>query len=554
MSNAAWGVAALRGPAGVWWTALGVVALIGAGLRLRQIDESLWLDELHTAWCALAPLHEVAARAADGNQGPLFFWWQWGLVQLLGASEPTLRLTSVVAGTGLLILVGVWVARHGSPLAGWVAAALVAVDPWAIFWATEARAYALVQCLGAVHLLGTGTLLTRPSRGFRLAWVVLGAALFHLHYTAVMLFAAELVLAGLWWGLWPQQVRYRLAHAVWDLLALLLLLWPAAGTLAVISGRRANWAAFVEPQPYYALFTWWPLGLGLGFVLAAAAVQRGLQITGREGEEDVSRGPSPAALATVICWLLVPAAFAWLSTETDLARLFFPRYLAACAPAAVILGAWTVDLAPGRWSRLLVAGLLVGAAVHASGIFPRLSASERPLAHRREDWRAAVAWLNAQYAGHPRPVLLSSGLIEADVLRETPSPREVAYCRFPLRSLYPLAADDAQVIPLPRRRPRQNYLLPPVRERLHEEGGCWVVVRGSPERARWVAVRLIAELNGQLLGPAGRPLFDEDEEESSLPGGRPFRWRVVQREDFGDLSVWRFARVPARVSHPTPRP
>ena len=33
--------------------ALAVLVVFGAALRIWQAGESLWLDELHTAWCAL---------------------------------------------------------------------------------------------------------------------------------------------------------------------------------------------------------------------------------------------------------------------------------------------------------------------------------------------------------------------------------------------------------------------------------------------------------------------------------------------------------------------
>jgi hypothetical protein len=541
MSNAAWATVAPRGSSRLWGAALGLVALVGAGLRLVQSGESLWLDELHTAWCALASLDEVGARAADGNQGPLFFWLQWALVRLLGASELSLRLTSILAGTALLMLVGV------------VAATLLAVDPWAIFWGSEARPYALVQWLGTAHLLAVRPLLTRPTRGWRLFWVLGGAALFHLHYTAVLLFAAELVIAGVWWTLWPQRVVYRPSEAARDVLVLLVLMWPAAGTLATISQRRTNWALFVDAQPLDQLFAWWPLALGLVLIVGVKAAHAQLRRLGWIGADTTSPGPPLEAVLMVVCWLLVPTSLAWLTTQTDLARLFFPRYLAVCLPAAAILGAWTIDLAPGRWGRVVVAGTLLGAAIYASNVAGELQRTGRPIAHRREDWRSAVAWLQAEYAARPGPVLLHSGIIEADILREGPTPREVAYCRFPLRGLYWLDVPDEELFPLPRRRPRHDYLLPQVRKRLAEAEGCWLVVRGPPERARWIAVRLIAELHGHSFRrDVGGPAPVAPEGSSSHP--RDAHWRIVQRRDFGDLSVLRLARAAPRAGRPSSPP
>ena len=76
------------------WPLLAALAicLVAAALRIPPLRDSLWLDELHTAWCAIGPLDEVAERAAMGNQSPVFYWLEWLLIEILGASESTLRL------------------------------------------------------------------------------------------------------------------------------------------------------------------------------------------------------------------------------------------------------------------------------------------------------------------------------------------------------------------------------------------------------------------------------------------------------------------------------
>src|SRR3954447_6651418 len=75
------------------------VSLVAAALRALPLGESLWLDELHTAWCAVGPLDEVARRAAIGNQGPPFFWLEWLSVHLLGPSEFSLRWMCWLVGS-----------------------------------------------------------------------------------------------------------------------------------------------------------------------------------------------------------------------------------------------------------------------------------------------------------------------------------------------------------------------------------------------------------------------------------------------------------------------
>jgi len=87
-----------------------VTALIGAiALSIRWTiaeGDSLWLDELHTAWAVDGHLPKVAGRAADGNQNPLFFWLTWIVAQLFGRGHLALRLISVVAGTAVVGVAG----------------------------------------------------------------------------------------------------------------------------------------------------------------------------------------------------------------------------------------------------------------------------------------------------------------------------------------------------------------------------------------------------------------------------------------------------------------
>ena len=109
------------------------ICVLGAALRIAPLGESLWLDELHTAWCAVGPLDEVASRAALGNQSPVFFSLEWLLLRVLGDSEFALRLPSLIAGSLLPLAVFLLARRWKAGVAGLVAAGLVAVLP---YWGT----------------------------------------------------------------------------------------------------------------------------------------------------------------------------------------------------------------------------------------------------------------------------------------------------------------------------------------------------------------------------------------------------------------------------------
>src|ERR1043166_8869498 len=115
------------------------ITIIAAALRIQPLGESLWLDELHTAWCAVGSLDEVWQRAAIGNQAPLFFWLEWLLFGVVGPSELSLRVASFLSGSLLPLAVFAVARRWRMDIAGLVAAGLLAVDPLSILYSKEAR-------------------------------------------------------------------------------------------------------------------------------------------------------------------------------------------------------------------------------------------------------------------------------------------------------------------------------------------------------------------------------------------------------------------------------
>jgi hypothetical protein len=228
-----------------------------------------------------------------------------------------------------------------------------------------------------------------------------------------------------------------------------------------------------------------------------------------------------------------------LTTATDVARLFFPRYLAASAPAALLLAAACSDLAPWRWVKFIVVAGIVGAAIWTSGIIQQFSVGGPVISSREEDWRGAVAWLNEQLPEHPYPILVASGLIEADGLQQPHDPLLEEYCLLPVNSLYRLRAERADLIPLTYHDP--GKLLPAAREKLLACGGAWLVVRGAAERAKQVAGQAVAELDDRE-GSGFRV-------RGSGTSDRESHWNIVQRQSFGRVQVMRLSWIDASIAN-----
>jgi 4-amino-4-deoxy-L-arabinose transferase-like glycosyltransferase len=458
-------------------TAIGI-CLVATALRIPPLGESLWLDELHTAWCALGPLDEVARRAAIGNQGPLFYWLEWLQVVILGESEVALRLPSLVAGTLLPLLLFRLARRWKADTAGVVAAGLIAVDPLSIFYSTEARPYAIVQLLAVVFMAVTAQVAEKPSVKLRIAWILLAAALFHLHYTSALVVAAAAVFLAS--TLVLRRKPLLLAGLIVDLLVLAIVCSLALANVSHILAHRSNWT-FVRRLPLWDAIQWTPLPTWAWLILVSAAV-----ISWWLSPNKSNQNSRPQTLLLVVAWLAIPLITGWVLTSTDFARLFFHRYVAAAFPAAALLAGFCVEAIPGHRLKSVVAISTVGIALFSGGIIDQVRLDGRVIADRNEDWRSCVEWLNERVPAAGYPVLVYSGLIEADELMKPHDPLLDNYCLCPVDSLYMLDVAPTDLFPLSMHNPDE---LPATAEQLAvHRGGCWLVVRGTKELAENIAI------------------------------------------------------------------
>jgi len=133
---------------------LSAILLAGAAMRLHGLDDSLWVDELHTAWTISDSPGDIPHRAAMGNYSPAYFYLPWAATRMFGMHETIVRLPSLLAGIALIPLVyGIVVCFTSSRSAALLAAALAAIDQNFLLFSQEARSYSLVQLTGAAHML-----------------------------------------------------------------------------------------------------------------------------------------------------------------------------------------------------------------------------------------------------------------------------------------------------------------------------------------------------------------------------------------------------------------
>jgi mannosyltransferase len=448
------------------------IALLGAGLRGIQVGESLWLDELHTSWVVADGFSEVFERAWLGNQSAGYFMLTWLSIQLFGSHEWVLRLPSLLAGTALIALAGGVVWRWTQELGvGLLTALIVAVNRDCIFYAQEARPYALLQVGALLHGALFAEMLTRPTRWRRVAFVVGGAALFFVHYTIFLFFLAELVCWMGWrWKEGSQAGGYGARHCLVDGLGLTLLTLPAIPHLREIASRRDAWARLADLWPSPALWH--------NAVILVGIPVLGWICSGLVDRRRMNDLPTGLQFFWTGCWFVVPLSLAWLSTYGELAALWMIRYLVAALVGMLLFCGLLLAAVRAPRLRLIVGSGVVAASILTSGMVEQYRCDGRLLGDRQEDWRGAIDWLNTESHPTELPVLLMPGLLEDAMLRRNVDDVWREYCCFPVRGLYPFQGDIVEPLPTTSRRPVPES----ARDLMRQAGGAWLVVRTRPSR------------------------------------------------------------------------
>jgi len=472
----------------IWeWILLAIITFAALFMRARLNDESLWIDELHTAWVVAEDASDIPARSAIGNQSPLYFVGVWLGVQMGGIQEWVLRGPSIVAGAALspllFFLVRSWTRSATCSL---LAAALAAIDPTLLFYGSEARPYALMQLTVVGHLFAFGKLLFckhRKAWAWEIIFLLLGVVAFYLHYTAALLFPAEAIASLFLFAVHREHVAIKWQRLLALAGALALAMTTAYFSLANIFARRNNWSiGFGEGEMVASLemlgfhrYLIAPLAL-FAFVAFIASIKLRFQIPWK-------RFIPSAPLTLAISWFLCPLLIAWIVTVSDLVPLFYHRYLLVALPGGIVFVAVLCSAVPRRL-RLLFSVILLITALVTGGLAENIYRYNRLLPPRNEDWRGAIAKIN----GSPEndlPVALYSQLIESTALEEHPGDEALrAYTLCAVTSAYLL--DNGGYSD----RKREFVSIPMSTEpklrttditTIASAGGCWVIVRGDVE-------------------------------------------------------------------------
>ncbi|HLF29289.1 MAG TPA: glycosyltransferase family 39 protein [Anaerolineae bacterium] len=204
------------------------ILLLATVLRLYRIDaQSFWSDEGNSARIAERNVALILEGAAGDIHPPLYYLVLHAWRSLVGGSEADLRALSALFGVitvGAVFLLG---RRLFEARVGLLAAFLVAVNPFQVYYSQEARMYMMLAALGGmatyllVRLLDFWSLRPRihiPHRRYYLLYIITLAAGLYTHYAFPFIFVVHFAIVLAWSFYRPGRA---LAHiASWLPLAL----------------------------------------------------------------------------------------------------------------------------------------------------------------------------------------------------------------------------------------------------------------------------------------------------------------------------------------------
>ena len=403
--------------------------LVGVALRLIQLgDDSLWYDETVSVTLAGSPFSELLRHTAADIHPPGYYVLlrTWLMVMgyptgQAGASGCGLEFASAFFSLGfgalLIALTYTLTRRLAGEHTSLLAATLVALSPYNIWYSQEVRMYTLGATWGLLALYFLMRILG-PAGEDRLSWwtlyaVAAAGGLYTLYYFVFLLVPLNLWVA---WRIFARDAKARKAptsaltrwRAIgrWsgaNLLALLLYLpwlpiaWRQATEPPVPPWRTAQGLLEMLTESWTALTfgqsapTWAAV---LGLVALPLYIVGLVRLLRRSGES---------------AWILPIATFGALASiliVSALAPLFHIRYLFTFCPAFYIVLAAGIG---GVFHYRRALGL-VAAAAWLAGAGMTLNAFWKDPAYRADDHRSAVRALQDRW----RPgdvVLVNAGYV-----------------------------------------------------------------------------------------------------------------------------------------------
>ncbi|MBI5034157.1 MAG: glycosyltransferase family 39 protein [Chloroflexi bacterium] len=233
---------------------LGLIILLGLALRVVRLDfQPLWWDEGYSVFFATRDFATMLARTAIDIHPPFYYAVMQIWMGIFGQDAVALRWLSVVFGVAAIPLLYALAHKLFSDRRlALIAAFLLAISPFHIYYSQEVRMYGLVTLLGIASTYLFAQLLPMKSgtpQTFLLAAIYIGvtAAALYTQYYAAFIIAFQFLFA-VWY-----IARYNRAllrwHSISELWSNSLMHW--LGAWIAIGVLYLPWVIYAGPKLYF---------------------------------------------------------------------------------------------------------------------------------------------------------------------------------------------------------------------------------------------------------------------------------------------------------------
>ena len=424
-------------------------------------QQSLWIDEAFVAWFTDKPWLDVFySLHLDGGNLPAHFVFVKILTRILGYSEFNLRLFSAIVSTLGVVLAVILGWMVGGKAGAWGAGWFWSFSPMGIWYARDAKPYALSSVLGLALLITYLVLIRGRSTVFRIiAFIVLVVGyLSHYYFFLVAMALIMIAIAEMrhkplffrnWFGL---SMAAFLPLAVW----LYWYLSQAEPHLGIGWIQQPVWRDISQ--------TIWNLMSGYGGNYSLQSTLFGA-ITLVFCVFGLVSGPhSRLSRQVLVFGLIAVVGGVWIVSQKR--PIYMDRYFIVLLPFITLL----VGIGAGRLWELLVERIkqpllswitIIGLIIlWVVGLWAGIQVFSR-INYTREDWRGLVDYLNIQRENQPPALWFSDaeGIIpfrfydqsEIQIITSEAPPECKSPCWWVLRQPYTATHAFAQGVTLENR-------------------------------------------------------------------------------------------------------
>ena len=380
-----------------------LVLAVGSWLRIYDLGaESLWLDEATSENFSKGSVTSIITESGHARNNPplywimLHYWMGW-----FGNSEAGIRSLSAVFGIGAILVTYLVGKELFSSKVGLFAAFFSAISHFHIYYAQEARNYALLLFLSLLSYLFFIKILKQDRKWYYPCYFLASLFLGYTHIYGFFIIAAQIFYFVLFWGKYRVQ-RYKL---IATLVAIIVSLAPVAILLGPKTIKLIE-RGFFKPQPTLSTLLEtlvWYAGHGLkqynrlpfALLFFPLALLSLFSIRRKEGKW-VPRKPIDSLGGTsfrigfhsvdevllLLLWLALPIIIPF--TISQLTTPFYSiRYTIGASPALYLLMARGISTL--EMKKLLYPVLIVIIVLSGLGLHDYYVSSVKP------EWREAVS-------------------------------------------------------------------------------------------------------------------------------------------------------------------